>query len=75
VNEEDRGLRELPGETWYRMIDLVLSGTYRSANTRDEKYFRKRSGSIILAATVGASGATRALQDGRTNFQPHPECG
>src|SRR5882762_471025 len=28
VNEQDRRLTELPEETWDRMIDLVLSGTF-----------------------------------------------
>lgn len=54
VNEEDRRLTELPEETWTRMIDLVLSGTYRCCKYVGRQMVAQKSGSIILTATVDA---------------------
>jgi len=54
VNQQDRRLTELPEETWDRMIDLVLTGTYRSCKYIGQQMIAQRSGSIILTATVDA---------------------
>lgn len=54
VNEQDRRLTELPEETWERMIDLVLTGTYRCCKYVGRQMVKQRSGSIILTATVDA---------------------
>ncbi len=54
VNEQDRRLTELPEETWTRMIDLVLSGTYRCCKYMGRQMVAQKSGSIILTATVDA---------------------
>jgi NAD(P)-dependent dehydrogenase (short-subunit alcohol dehydrogenase family) len=54
VNEQDRRLTELPEETWDRMIDLVLSGTFRCCKYVGQEMVRQKSGSIILTATTDA---------------------
>lgn len=54
VNEQDRRLTELPEETWQRMIDLVLTGTYRCCKYIGQHMVAQKSGSIILTATVDA---------------------
>ena len=54
VNEQDRRLTELPEETWTRMIDLVLSGTYRCCKYVGRQMVAQKFGSIILTATVDA---------------------
>jgi len=54
VNEEDRRLTELPEETWDRMIDLVLNGTFRCCKYVGRQMVAQKSGSIILTATVDA---------------------
>ena len=54
VNEQDRRLTELPEETWARMIDLVLTGTYRCCRYIGQQMVAQRAGSIILTATVDA---------------------
>jgi NAD(P)-dependent dehydrogenase (short-subunit alcohol dehydrogenase family) len=54
VNEQDRRLTELPEETWARMIDLVLTGTYRCCKYIGRHMVAQKSGSIILTATVDA---------------------
>jgi NAD(P)-dependent dehydrogenase (short-subunit alcohol dehydrogenase family) len=54
VNEQDRRLTELPEETWTRMIDLVLTGTYRCCKYIGRHMVAQKSGSIILTATVDA---------------------
>jgi NAD(P)-dependent dehydrogenase (short-subunit alcohol dehydrogenase family) len=54
VNEQDRRLTELPEETWDRMIELVLTGTYRCCKYVGQQMIKQRSGSIILSATVDA---------------------
>jgi len=54
VNEQDRRLTELPEETWDRMIDLVLSGTFRCCKYVGRQMVRQKSGSIILTATTDA---------------------
>ncbi len=54
VNEQDRRLTELPEETWDRMIDLVLTGTFRCCKYVGGQMIAQRSGSIILTATADA---------------------
>jgi NAD(P)-dependent dehydrogenase (short-subunit alcohol dehydrogenase family) len=54
VNEQDRRLTELPEETWTRIIDLVLTGTYRCCKYIGQHMVTQRSGSIILTSTVDA---------------------
>jgi NAD(P)-dependent dehydrogenase (short-subunit alcohol dehydrogenase family) len=54
VNEQDRRLTELPEETWARMIDLILTGTYRCCKYIGQHLVPQKSGSIILTATVDA---------------------
>jgi NAD(P)-dependent dehydrogenase (short-subunit alcohol dehydrogenase family) len=54
VNEQDRRLTELPEETWHRMIDLVLTGTYRCCKYIGQHMVAQKAGSIILTATVDA---------------------
>ncbi len=54
VNEEDRRLTELPDETSDRMIDLILSGTFRCCKHVGRQMLSQKSGSIILTATVDA---------------------
>lgn len=54
VNEQDRRLTELPEETWNRMIELVLTGTFHCCKYIGLQMLAQRSGSIILTATVDA---------------------
>ena len=54
VNEEDQRLTELPEETWERMIDLILSGTFRCCKYVGRQMIAQHSGSIILSATDDA---------------------
>jgi NAD(P)-dependent dehydrogenase (short-subunit alcohol dehydrogenase family) len=54
VNEQDRMVTDLPEETWNRMIDLVLGGTYRCCKYVGRQMIAQRSGSMILTATVDA---------------------
>ncbi len=54
VNEEDRRLTELPEETWERMIDLILTGTFRCCKYVGRQMIAQHSGSIILSATDDA---------------------
>lgn len=54
VNENDRRLTELPEDTWDRMIDLILTGTYRCCKYVGQQMIKQGGGSIILTATVDA---------------------
>ena len=54
VNQQDRRLTELPEETWDRMINLVLGGTYRCCKFVRQQMIAQRAGSIILTATTDA---------------------
>jgi len=54
VNTRDRRLTELSEETWTRMIDLVLTGTFRCCRFVGAQMVAQKSGSIILTATVDA---------------------
>lgn len=60
VNHEDRRLTELPEETWNRMIELVLTGTYLCCKYVGRQMLVQRAGSIILSASVdGLIGCAR----------------
>jgi NAD(P)-dependent dehydrogenase (short-subunit alcohol dehydrogenase family) len=54
VNSHDRRITELPEETWYQIIDLVLSGTFLTAKYTAQHMLTRKSGSILLTATVDA---------------------
>jgi NAD(P)-dependent dehydrogenase (short-subunit alcohol dehydrogenase family) len=54
VNEQDRRLTDLPEETWDRIVNLVLGGTYRCCKFVGRQMIAQRSGSIILTATTDA---------------------
>jgi len=54
VNEQDRRLTELPSDTWHKMIDLVLTGTFHCAKFAGRQMLTQKSGSIILSSTVDA---------------------
>jgi NAD(P)-dependent dehydrogenase (short-subunit alcohol dehydrogenase family) len=54
VNEQDRRLTELPEETWDRMIELVLTGTFRCCKYVGRQMIAQGAGSIILSATTDA---------------------
>jgi NAD(P)-dependent dehydrogenase (short-subunit alcohol dehydrogenase family) len=54
VNEEDRRLVDLPEEVWDRMIDLVLTGTFRCCKYVGRQMASQKQGSIILTASVDA---------------------
>ena len=54
VNEQDRRLTELSSETWHRMIDLVLTGTFHCAKFAGKQMLLQKSGSMILSSTVDA---------------------
>ncbi|MGH6719315.1 MAG: SDR family NAD(P)-dependent oxidoreductase, partial [Alphaproteobacteria bacterium] len=54
INRQDKRATELPDETWRRIIDLVLSGTFYCAKYVARTMLARRSGSIILTATVDA---------------------
>lgn len=49
-----RRITEMPVETWHRIIDLVLNGTYRCCKYAGRQMLAQKSGSIILTATVDA---------------------
>lgn len=54
VNEEDRRLTEMPEETWHRMMDLVLTGTFHCCKYVGLQMLKQQRGAIILTATVDA---------------------
>jgi NAD(P)-dependent dehydrogenase (short-subunit alcohol dehydrogenase family) len=54
VNQQDRRLTELPEETWNRMIDLVLTGTFLCCKYVGRQMLVQRAGSIVLSASVDA---------------------
>jgi NAD(P)-dependent dehydrogenase (short-subunit alcohol dehydrogenase family) len=54
VNTKDRRITEMADETWDRIINLVLSGTYRCCKYVGRQMLAQKSGSIILTATVDA---------------------
>lgn len=54
VNNHDGRITELRDEVWDRIIDLVLTGTYRVLKAVSQIMLRQRSGSVVLTATVDA---------------------
>jgi NAD(P)-dependent dehydrogenase (short-subunit alcohol dehydrogenase family) len=54
VNNHDRRITELPEETWHKIIDLVLTGTFLTTKYVAQHMLSRRAGSIILTATVDA---------------------
>lgn len=54
ANAEDRRLTELPEETWDKMIQLVLTGTFLCCKYAGRQMVAQGSGSIILTATTDA---------------------
>jgi NAD(P)-dependent dehydrogenase (short-subunit alcohol dehydrogenase family) len=54
VNQQDRRLTELPEETWHRMIELVLTGTFLCCKYVGRQMLTQHAGSIILSASVDA---------------------
>ena len=54
INREDNRATELPEETWRRIIDLVLTGTFLCCKYVGRQMLTQKSGSIILTATTDA---------------------
>jgi len=54
VNTQDRRITELPEETWLRMIDLLLTGTYRVLHAVGQQMVSQGHGSIVLCGTADA---------------------
>jgi NAD(P)-dependent dehydrogenase (short-subunit alcohol dehydrogenase family) len=54
VNSHDRRITELPEETWAKIVDLVLTGTFLTAKYTAQHMLRRKAGSIVLTATVDA---------------------
>jgi NAD(P)-dependent dehydrogenase (short-subunit alcohol dehydrogenase family) len=54
VNNHDRRITELPEETWHKIVDLVLNGTFLTSKYVAQHMLSRKMGSIILTATVDA---------------------
>jgi NAD(P)-dependent dehydrogenase (short-subunit alcohol dehydrogenase family) len=54
VNNNDRRITELPEDIWHKIIDLTLTGTFLTAKYVAQHMLARKSGSIILTATVDA---------------------
>jgi NAD(P)-dependent dehydrogenase (short-subunit alcohol dehydrogenase family) len=54
VNQHDRRITELPEKTWHDIVGLVLTGTFLTAKYTAKAMLERKSGSIILTATVDA---------------------
>jgi NAD(P)-dependent dehydrogenase (short-subunit alcohol dehydrogenase family) len=54
VNNFDGRLTEISDETWTRIVDLVLSGTFRCCRHAGRQMIAQGSGSIVLTATADA---------------------
>jgi NAD(P)-dependent dehydrogenase (short-subunit alcohol dehydrogenase family) len=54
VNKQDRRITELPEESWHAIVGLVLTGTYHCVKYVAQRMLERKSGSIILTATVDA---------------------
>jgi NAD(P)-dependent dehydrogenase (short-subunit alcohol dehydrogenase family) len=54
INTHDRRITELPEETWHKIVDLVLTGTFLTAKYTAQHMLMRKSGSIVLTATVDA---------------------
>jgi len=54
VNNFDGRLTDISDETWGRIIDLVLSGTFRCCRHAGRQMIAQGAGSIVLTATTDA---------------------
>jgi NAD(P)-dependent dehydrogenase (short-subunit alcohol dehydrogenase family) len=54
VNTQDRRLTELDDDTWDRMIDIHLTGTFRVLKHAGGQMVKQGAGSIIVSSTVDA---------------------
>lgn len=54
VNNRDARLTELDDEVWERMLELVLTGTYRCCKRAGRQMIAQGGGSIVLTATTDA---------------------
>ncbi len=54
VNNHDRRITELPEEIWAKIVDLVLTGTFLTAKYTAQHMLQRKTGSIVLTATVDA---------------------
>ena len=54
INHHDDRATELPDETWRKIIDLVLTGTFYCAKYVGQHMLAQKSGSLVLTATVDA---------------------
>ena len=54
VNNNDWRITELRDEVWDRIIDLVLTGTYRVLKATCQAMLKQKQGSVVLTATVDA---------------------
>jgi NAD(P)-dependent dehydrogenase (short-subunit alcohol dehydrogenase family) len=61
INTQDRCLLDLPEETWQRMLDIHLTGTFLCAKYVGRQMRGQGAGSMILTATVDALIGTAGL--------------
>jgi NAD(P)-dependent dehydrogenase (short-subunit alcohol dehydrogenase family) len=61
INKHDRRITELPEDIWYKIIDVVLTGTFLVAKYTAQHMLSRGSGSIILTATADALIGTAGL--------------
>ena len=54
INHDDDRITELPEETWDKIIQLVLTGTFLSAKYVGRQMLKHKNGSIIFTASVDA---------------------
>ncbi len=54
INNRDRRITELPEETWHEIVGLVLTGTFLTAKYTGQHMLQRKTGSIVLTATVDA---------------------
>lgn len=54
INSHDRRITELPEDTWHKIIELVLTGTFLTAKYTAQHMLQRKAGSIVLTATVDA---------------------
>lgn len=54
INNYDRCILDMPEDTWHRMIDIHLTGTFLCAKYVGLQMRKQKSGSMILTSTVDA---------------------